>query len=109
MARNKEGKAIAAVYIVWDEKRSYYLLGGYDAEESHHGASALAMWEAIRFTKEELGLKEFDFEGSMVPSIEMFFRKFGGTLTPYYSVRWMKPYVKLALYAKELVTKGIKR
>ena len=61
LARNKEGKAIAAVYIVWDEKRSYYLLGGYDAEESHHGASAIAMWEAIRFTKEELGLNEFDY------------------------------------------------
>jgi len=31
LARNKEGKPIAGVYIVWDKKRSYYLLGGYDA------------------------------------------------------------------------------
>lgn len=95
LAQNKAGDAMAAVYIIWDNKRSYYLLGGYDSERSHHGASALAMWQAIKFTKEELGLTEFDFEGSMVPQIERFFRKFGGVLTPYYTVRWTKPYLKL--------------
>jgi lipid II:glycine glycyltransferase (peptidoglycan interpeptide bridge formation enzyme) len=87
LARNKDGKAIAAVYIVWDERRSYYLLGGYDFEERHHGASAMAMWEAIRFTKTELGLDEFDFEGSMVERIERFFRAFGGRQVPYFWVR----------------------
>jgi len=91
LARNKDGKAIAGVYIVWDEKSSYYLLGGYDAEESHHGASATAMWEAIKFTKRELGLNQFDFEGSMIPQIEQYFRKFGGRLAPYYSVSWIRP------------------
>ncbi|MCL5071056.1 MAG: GNAT family N-acetyltransferase, partial [Actinobacteria bacterium] len=91
VTRNAQGEAIAGVYIIWDEKRCYYLLGGYDPEQSHHGGSALAMWEAIRFTKNELGLDEFDFEGSMVPQIEQFFRKFGSRLTPYYTVSWTKP------------------
>jgi hypothetical protein len=86
LARNKEGKAIAVVYIVWDEKRSYYLLGGYDPEESHHGASAIAMWEAIKFTKEKLGLNGFDFEGSMIENVERFFRGFGGQQIPYFCV-----------------------
>lgn len=86
LARSKEGKAIATVYIVWDEKRSYYLLGGYDPEESHHGASAIAIWEAINFTKEDLGLNEFDFEGSMIEPVERFFRGFGGRQTPYFTV-----------------------
>ena len=95
IAENREGEPIAVTYIVWDNKRSYYLLGGYDPERSHHGASALAMWEAIKFTKEELGLKEFDFEGSMVPQLEQFFRKFGGRLTPYYTVSWSRPYLRI--------------
>ncbi len=91
LARSNGGEELAAVYIVWDEKRAYYLLGGYDPQTSHHGAGALAMWEAIRFTRETLGLREFDFEGSMIPAIERFFRKFGGVLTPAYCVRWTKP------------------
>jgi len=109
LARNKKGKAIAAVYIVWDEKRSYYLLGGYDVEEHHHGAGALAMWEAIKFTKQELGLNEFDFEGSMAQHIEQFFRKFGGKLTPYYSVNWMKPSLKVASYTRRLIGAGVRK
>jgi len=105
LARNKEGKAIAVVYIAWDNKRSYYLLGGYDLEKRHHGASAIAMWEAIKFTKEKLRLNEFDFEGSMIPQVEQFFRKFGGRLTPYYSVNWAKPSINIVLSTKEVVKK----
>jgi len=101
LAKNKAGNAIATVYIVWDEKRSYLLLGGYDPEESHRGARAIAMWEAIKFTRRELGLNQFDFEGSMIQPVEQFSRKFGGELTPYYSVSWMKPYIKVVSYAKK--------
>jgi hypothetical protein len=32
-----------------------------------------------------LGIKYFDFEGSMLPQIEIFFRGFGGQLVPYYN------------------------
>jgi len=88
LARNINVEPIAGVYIIWDNKRSYYILGGYDYEKSHHGALVLALWEAIKFTCEKLGLKQFDFEGSMIPAVEKFFRKFGGILTPYYTVTW---------------------
>ncbi|MGD0780583.1 MAG: GNAT family N-acetyltransferase [Dehalococcoidales bacterium] len=92
-AKDKKGDYIAVVYIVWDSKRSYYLLGGYDAERSHIGASSIAVWEAIKYTKENLGLREFDFEGSLISQVELFFRKFGGMLTPYYNIKWVKPYL----------------
>ncbi len=105
VARDKEGIAIATVYIAWDEKRSYYLLGGYDSENRHHGASAIAMWEAIRFTKEELGLNEFDFEGSMVPAIERFFRKFGGRITPHYVAIWCRTYIEPFWLGYELLSR----
>lgn len=101
IAKDKDGKPIAGVYIVWDWKRSYYLLGGYDPQHRHHGAMALAIWEAIKFSKEKLGLKEFDFEGSMLPQIELFFRKFGGKLVPYYSVSFMPSIFKLAFWIRK--------
>lgn len=103
LTKDKDGVAIAAVYIVWDHKRSYYLLGGYDAAKSHYGASALAMWEAIKFSKEELGVGEFDFEGSMIPSVERFFRPFGGRLTPVYTVFWIKRPVWLRRLARRVL------
>jgi|GEM_PF-233184 len=103
LARDENGNYIAVVYIVWDSRGSYYLLGGYDSERRHHGASALAMWEAIRFTRDELSLGEFDFEGSMIPQVEQFFRKFGAVQTPYYRVSWVRPHLKGAILAKRAV------
>lgn len=108
LAKNKDDKAIGAVYIIWDKKRSYYFLGGYDPEERHHGASAMAVWEAIKFTKNELRLNCFDFEGSMLQPVEQYFRKFGGTLTPYYSVYWMKLWIETLSYAKKSIISGLK-
>jgi len=79
-----KGKVVAGVYVVYDTKTAYYLLGGY-TDGAHHGAGALAMWHAITKAK-NLGLQVFDFEGSVVPPIERYFRGFGGKLTPYFSV-----------------------
>lgn len=103
LAKDRNGEYIAAVYIVWDNRKSYYLLGGYDSEKSHHGASALAMWEAIKFSKQELALEEFDFEGSMIPQIERFFRGFGGQQTVRHIATWIKPSSKILFFAMKTV------
>ena len=103
IARDESGKAIAGVYICWDWNRAYYLLGGYDTESSHHGGSALALWHAMRFAGEEAGLRAFDFEGSMVPAIERFFRKFGGVLTPYFEVVRERPLIRWARNVVRLI------
>lgn len=46
----------------------------------------------LRITKhaKNLGLKYFDFERSMIPQIERYFRGFGGQLTPYYRINKAK-------------------
>lgn len=80
---------IASVFCVYDRNSAYYLAGGFDSERKHHGAGAMAMWEAIKFAK-NLGLRFFDFEGSMSPQIEKYFRGFGGSLTPYYQINKAK-------------------
>ena len=91
LARSNEGETLGAVWIAWDEKRAYYLLGGYDPSAKSNNAVALAMWRAIQFTATDLKLPEFDFEGSAIPAVEQFFRKFGGTLTPYHCIRYRRP------------------
>lgn len=43
----------------------------------------------VKFCIEECirrGCSSFDFEGSMIPEIEVFFRSFGGDLLPYFSI-----------------------
>lgn len=76
---------IATCFVVHDSETAYYLLGGYSESERHHGAGALAMFEAITCSK-AMGLKTFDFEGSVIPAIERYFRGFGGQLKPYFTV-----------------------
>lgn len=79
-------KPIATVFCVYDKQTAFYILGGYDNHNKHEGAGALAMWEAIKHAKKK-GIKTFDFEGSMIPEIEKYFRGFGGDLIPYYGVK----------------------
>ena len=98
---NAEAIPIATCFVVHDSTTAYYLIGGYSADLGHHGAGALAMFEAIKHAK-EIGIKIFDFEGSVVPAIERYFRGFGGELTPYYTVN-------KAWLALEVAMKFIKR
>jgi lipid II:glycine glycyltransferase (peptidoglycan interpeptide bridge formation enzyme) len=85
----KNDKPIATSFCVYDAETAYALLGGYDYENKHKGGAALALWESMKYA-EELGLKYFDFEGSMIPRFERYFRGFGGKLTPYYKVNKAK-------------------
>ena len=74
----------AVAYAVWDENAAYYLLGGADPELRSSGAASLLLWEAILRAREVTDV--FDFDGSMIESVERFFRTFGGHQTPYVHV-----------------------
>lgn len=97
------GVPIAAAFIVHDTRTAYYLLGGYRTEGKHHGAGALAMFESIRHAR-EIGLETFDFEGSVVPTIERYFRGFGGRLTLRFRVSkaWLPLEMSLKLVNRKL-------
>ncbi len=74
----------AASFIVWDENSAYYLMGGVDPVLRNSGAMSLVMWESILFAAGVT--KKFDFEGSMIESVERFFRAFGALQKPYFCV-----------------------
>jgi hypothetical protein len=71
--------------FVYDLNVYYYLIGASDPEFRNSGANSLLIWEGIKHASQVSQI--FDFEGSMVESIENFFRGFGGTPTVYYEIR----------------------
>ena len=80
------GQIHAAVYIVYDHKAVYNLIGGGDHTLNKYGAYYLALWEAIQFASQVS--QSFDFEGSMHSNIEPVFRGFGGVQKPYMEITW---------------------
>lgn len=79
-----KAKVLAGLYLIFDEISAYMLITGR-ANEDNSGGVALAIWEAIQFAKNQ-DISIFDFEGSMMPGVESFFRSFGGSLIPYHRV-----------------------
>jgi len=73
-------RVIAAIYLIWDEREVMYLYGGYDDTYNDSGAMPLLFWQAIRLAHQKQ--LSFNFEGSMIPGVEKFFRSFGAELTP---------------------------
>jgi hypothetical protein len=93
------GRLHAAAFIVWQESSAYYLAGGADPALRDSGAQALVLWEAIQSVS--VYANRFDFEGSMLPGVERFFRDFGAIQTPYFTISkgkvglWDKVLIKL--------------
>jgi len=85
LAKNKENDICGAIYLVWDEKSAYYIAGGSPEKVRTSGAMPLLLWEAIKFSSSVT--QQFNFEGSMIQSIERFFRGFGGRQVPYLEIK----------------------
>ena len=99
-AEDRENRIHAAIYIIWDENSAYYLMGGGDPELRNSGATSLLMWEAIKFAATVT--KKFDFEGSMIKSVERFFRGFGAKQVPYFQISRMSRRMKLLIAGKKM-------
>jgi len=69
---------VASLYLVWDHEQMYYLYGGQDAGSKDSGAKTYLFWQALRMASERQ--LSFNFEGSMIPGVERFFRGFGAVL-----------------------------
>lgn len=85
-AVDKEGRIHSALYLIWDELSSYVHMVGEDPDLRKSGAGILLIYESIKFTKEILGLDCYDFEGSMIESVEEVRRSCGGVQKPYFSI-----------------------
>jgi hypothetical protein len=99
-AVDADGVVRAAVYIVYDAHGAYYLLGGRHLDFATGGEPSLLLWEAIKRARETSAA--FDFEGSMIESIERFFRSFGARQVPYFRVQKARGLAKALHTLREL-------
>jgi hypothetical protein len=81
---DREGRLHAAVFVVWQKSSAYYIAGGGDPALRASGAHSLVMWETIRQVSSYTDT--FDFEGSMLPGVERFFREFGAVQMPFFTI-----------------------
>jgi len=77
-----DGRLHAVAFIAWQKSSACYVAGGADPAFRHSGAHSLVLWEAIRYVANRSDV--FNFDGSMLPGVERFFREFGGVQTPYF-------------------------
>ncbi len=83
-AYDEQGKLHAVAFVAWQTSCAYYLAGGGDPTLRDSGAHSLLLWECIRHTAQYT--TQFDFEGSMIPGVERFFREFGATQISYFAI-----------------------
>jgi len=83
-AVDKKGVPLSCAFFVWDDKRTYYLLGGLNSEVDTKGAQSLLLWQAIKTSLESS--RDFDFEGSMDKGVGNFFSSYGADLVPYFGI-----------------------
>jgi len=87
-----DGNPIAESLYIISERVAYYLFGGTNEAGKKMPAGPLSLHNAILEAKRK-GCILFDFEGSMIPGVERYFRQFGGEIHPYFVVsKGMKTY-----------------
>ena len=101
VARDDRGAIHAAIYLIWDAHTTYYLAGGADPELRTSGAHSLLIWEAL--VRSRARSTEFDMSGSMVESIERFFRAFGGQQRIYFGLNRMNRRARFAWHGKKMI------
>lgn len=84
VARDANNNVQAALFLVWDNGSAYYLAGGTDSQ-APGGTFSLLMWKAIQHAATVT--LQFNFEGSMIESVERFFRSFGPVQKSYLQVQ----------------------
>jgi len=82
--KNDKNVILSSIFYVWDNKRSYFLIGARNVEADDIFAPTYSHWLMIKYLFENNNLKQFDFEGVNSPKRGLFKLKFGGSLHPYY-------------------------
>lgn len=82
VAKTADGNIQAIVWTVWDDKTSYYFMGGQNPDTNSYRAMSLLLWHTMKQAKNR-GNSTYDLEGSMDEGVERFFRNFGGDRALY--------------------------
>ena len=80
-AKDATGTLLAAIWYVWDERVTYYMLTTR-TPETHNGVVSRLIWEAMRESAAHGRL--FDFGGVGTAGSVLFYTAFGGEVSPRY-------------------------
>ncbi len=95
-------KVHAAVFLVWDSRSTYYLVGCTNTDFKATDGGSLLLWESIKYASTRS--KQFDFEGSMLEPIEQYFRSFGAEPVAYHRITKTNSAILKAIdFARELI------
>lgn len=106
-ARDEQKRIHAAMYTVFDDRCTYYLLGGADPALRNSGASSLLMWNVMLDAAKTSA--SLNFTGSIREGIERFLRAFGGQQKTYMNVRRANTKATIALMLRNAFSKAKRR
>lgn len=86
---NNEGILMAALFAPFDSHCAYYLIPAVLPKYERIGAMDTLVWLTIQALSNQC--QSFDFEGSMIPGIEQYYRSFGAIQTPLMRIRRFTP------------------
>lgn len=78
------GNIHAALFVIWDANSAYDLISTIDPDFRKSGAATLLVKHIIEYVSDKTC--KFDFEGSMIESVENSFRQFGAIQKPYFQI-----------------------
>ena len=87
-ARDADGNVLAAIFYVWDEDVTYYVLTTR-APDTHNGVVSRLIWEAMRESAAHGRI--FDFAGIGTYGSVLFYAAFGGEVRPRFLVQRATP------------------
>lgn len=97
-AIDKNEQIHSVAYLTWDDENAYFQMTGNDPQFRNSGAGILIIWESIKYAKEVLGKKHFDFCGSVIEGIAKVRQEFGAEQVPYFNLKKFESKVVEFLY-----------
>jgi len=83
-AVDKTGVIHSALFVVWSKYSAYDLISSIDPDHKNSESASLLVWEMIKYLSGKT--YRFDFEGSMIESVERSFRQFGTVQKAYFNI-----------------------
>lgn len=81
---DEQGRLLVARFVAYDSQCAYALLSACDLQLHRSGHNETLIWKMLQYLSDKT--KSFDFEGSMNPGIEYFYRSFGARQTPFFAI-----------------------
>lgn len=101
VARDTIGNICAVDILVFDGRRAYSMFGTFDPTKQKASDSLITFEGIVCATKSG---KDFDFEGSMIPSVARYNMEFNAELEPYFEITKYSPRKRLYMNLKESIS-----